>query len=432
MERPKSRELFARAKQLMPGGVNSPVRAFKSVGGEPIFIERAEGAHLFDVDGNKYLDFVCSWGPLILGHAHPAVVNAVKEAAIEGTSFGAATLREIELSERIISAVPTLEKVRFTSSGTEAAMSALRLARGFTGRDKIIKFSGCYHGHADPFLVEAGSGVATLGIPGSVGVTTGTAKDTLTVAYNDLDGVRALMEECGSEIAAIMLEPIACNMGMVKPEPGFLQGLREICDQYGSVLFFDEVITGFRVGLGGAQELYGVMPDMSAFGKVIGSGLPVGAYGGRADIMNWVAPSGPVYQAGTLSGNPLAMAAGKAAFDVLAAPGFYEELEKKGAFFESLIRPILDKYDQPAHFERQGSLFYMWFKENASNAPKNYDEIKTGSPERYGKFFWELMNRGVYLAPSAFEVGFISAAHQESDLEFAASAIDEAFAALSA
>ena len=431
MERSKSRELFARALKLMPGGVNSPVRAFKSVGGEPIFISEAKGAHLRDVDGNKYLDFVCSWGPLILGHAHPKIVKAVQDAASEGTSFGAATLREIELSERIIQAVPSLEKVRFTSSGTEAAMSALRLARGYTGKDKIIKFSGCYHGHADPFLVEAGSGVATLGIPGSVGVTEGTAKDTLTVAFNDLEGVQALMNECGDQIAAIMLEPIACNMGMVKPAPGFLEGLRKICDHHGAVLFFDEVITGFRVGLGGAQELYGVMPDMSAFGKVIGSGLPVGAYGGRAEIMDWVAPSGPVYQAGTLSGNPLAMAAGKAAIDELASPGFYDELEEKAAHFEGLIQPILEKHHHPAHFQRQGSLFYFWFKHGAQSAPRDYADIKTGSPEYYGKFFWELMNRGVYMAPSAFEVGFISTAHTLEDLTFAAKTIDEAFTALS-
>lgn len=430
MERSKSRELFARALKLMPGGVNSPVRAFKSVGGEPIFISQAKGAHLTDVDGNRYLDFVCSWGPLILGHAHPKIVRAVQDAASEGTSFGAATLREIELSERIIKAVPSLEKVRFTSSGTEAAMSALRLARGYTGKDKIIKFSGCYHGHADPFLVEAGSGVATLGIPGSVGVTEGTAKDTLTVAFNDLEGVQALMNECGDEIAAIMLEPIACNMGMVKPTPGFLEGLRKICDHHGAVLFFDEVITGFRVGLGGAQELYGVMPDMSAFGKVIGSGLPVGAYGGRAEIMDWVAPSGPVYQAGTLSGNPLAMAAGKAAMDELASPGFYDALEEKSAYFERLIQPILEKHHYPAHFERQGSLFYFWFKEGSRTPPGNYAEIKTGSPERYGAFFWELMNRGVYMAPSAFEVGFISTAHTNEDLTFAAGVIDEAFASM--
>ena len=428
MLRERSAALFDRATKLMPGGVNSPVRAFGSVNESPIFIERAAGPHVFDVDGNKYTDFVCSWGPLILGHAHPAVVEAVKTAASAGTSFGATTEREVELAERVIEAVPSLEVIRFVNSGTEATMSALRLARGFTGRDRVIKFSGCYHGHADAFLTDAGSGLATLGIPASAGVPEGTARDTVTLPYNDLAAVESMMKASGSEIAAIILEPIACNMGMVKPIAGFLEGLRSLCDQHGSLLIFDEVITGFRVALGGAQAHYGVLPDLSTFGKVIGAGLPVGAYGGRADIMQKIAPLGPVYQAGTLSGNPLAMAAGIAALTELSKPGVYDALEERGQYFESKLSAVLDKHGQPGLLNRAGSIFYLWMNPDASGAPNNYDDIKQGRPELYAQLFTKLLDRGVYLAPSGFEVGFISTAHTQSELDSTVSAIDDALA----
>ncbi|MBT6176226.1 MAG: glutamate-1-semialdehyde 2,1-aminomutase [Deltaproteobacteria bacterium] len=429
MNTKRSESLNQRATKLMPGGVNSPVRAFGSVGGSPVFIDHAQGSTVTDVDGNDYLDYVCSWGPLILGHAHPAVVATIQEAAVKGTSFGAATEKEVELAERVTRLVPSVEVVRFVSSGTEATMSALRLARGFTGRDRCIKFSGCYHGHTDAFLTDAGSGVATLGIPGSAGVPEGTARDTITLPYNDLEALDGYMAEHGDEVAAIILEPIACNMGMVKPNPGFLDGLRRACDQAGALLIFDEVITGFRVALGGAQELYGVKPDLTTFGKIIGAGLPVGAYGGRADIMSKVAPLGPVYQAGTLSGNPLAMAAGIAALDELAKPGVYESLEEKGAYLEKGISTLLKKYGRPGFLNRCGSIFYLWLSEGAEACPKDYADVKRGNTELYGSLFRELLNRGVYLAPSGFEVGFISTAHTFDDLDKTLEKMDEAFTA---
>ncbi len=428
MKNERSQALYQRATQLMPGGVNSPVRAFGSVGGSPVFIESAAGSTITDADDNTYTDFVCSWGPLILGHAHEAVVKAIQEAAAKGTSFGAATEKEIELAQRVTAAVPSVEVVRFVSSGTEATMSALRLARGFTGRDRCIKFSGCYHGHTDAFLTDAGSGVATLGIPGSAGVPEGTARDTITLPYNDLDTLTTYMREHGDQVAAIILEPIACNMGMVKPKDGFLEGLRKACDEAGALLIFDEVITGFRVALGGAQELYGVKPDLTTFGKIIGAGLPVGAYGGRADIMAKVAPLGPVYQAGTLSGNPLAMAAGIAALDELAKPGVYESLEEKGAYFERGLSTLLEKYGRPGFLNRCGSIFYLWMAPSVETCPRNYEEIKRGNSELYGKVFRALLKRGVYLAPSGFEVGFISTAHTFDDLDKTLEAFDEAFA----
>jgi glutamate-1-semialdehyde 2,1-aminomutase len=427
MKTERSQALFQRATKLMPGGVNSPVRAFGSVGGSPVFIESAKGSEITDADDNTYTDFVCSWGPLILGHAHPSVVSAIQDAASKGTSFGAATEKEIELAQRVTQAVPSVEIVRFVSSGTEATMSALRLARGFTGRDRCIKFSGCYHGHTDAFLTDAGSGVATLGIPGSAGVPEGTAKDTITLPYNDLDTLTTYMQEHGDQVAAIILEPIACNMGMVKPQDGFLQGLRKACDEAGALLIFDEVITGFRVALGGAQELYGITPDLTTFGKIIGAGLPVGAYGGRADIMAKVAPLGPVYQAGTLSGNPLAMAAGIAALDELSKPGVYESLEEKGAYFERGVATLLEKYGRPGFLNRCGSIFYLWLGADADHCPRNYEEIKQGDPELYGKLFRALLSRGVYLAPSGFEVGFISTAHSFEDLDKTLVSLDEAF-----
>jgi glutamate-1-semialdehyde 2,1-aminomutase len=413
----------------MPGGVNSPVRAFGSVGGSPVFIDHAKGSKVTDVDGNEYLDYVCSWGPLILGHAHPGVVATIQEAALQGTSFGAATEKEVELAERVTRLVPSVEVVRFVSSGTEATMSALRLARGFTGRDRCIKFSGCYHGHTDAFLTDAGSGVATLGIPGSAGVPEGTARDTITLPYNDLPAIEAYMSEHGDQVAAIILEPIACNMGMVKPKPGFLAALRRACDKTGSLLIFDEVITGFRVALGGAQELYGIKPDLTTFGKIIGAGLPVGAYGGRADVMAKVAPMGPVYQAGTLSGNPLAMAAGIAALDELAKPGVFESLEEKGAYFEKGVSTLLEKYGRPGFLNRCGSIFYLWLCGQAGACPKDYEDVKRGDTQLYGKLFRELLSRGVYLAPSGFEVGFISTAHSFDDLDKTLEKMDEAFAA---
>jgi len=427
MNTERSQALYKRATELMPGGVNSPVRAFGSVGGSPIFIDRGEGPRVIDVDGNAYLDYVCSWGPLILGHAHPAVVEAIVSTAAKGTSFGATTEKEVELAQLVIEAVESVDVIRFVSSGTEATMSALRLARGYTQRDRVIKFAGCYHGHTDAFLTDAGSGVATLGIPGSAGVPENTAKDTITLPYNDLDSVSAYLSQHGAEVAAIILEPIACNMGMVKPVDGFLAGLRELCDKHGSLLIFDEVITGFRVGLGGAQKLYGVQADLTTFGKIIGAGLPVGAYGGRADIMAKIAPCGPVYQAGTLSGNPLAMAAGIAALKELSKESTYISLEEKGAYFEAGVRTLLDKYDQPAFFNRVGSIFYLWMCDDAQQAPRNYQDIKGGSPERYAKLFRHLLADGVYLAPSGFEVGFISTAHTFSDLDTTLEKLDSAF-----
>nr|ADI21616.1 glutamate-1-semialdehyde aminotransferase [uncultured myxobacterium HF0130_06F04] len=430
MIRERSAALYSRATQLMPGGVNSPVRAFGSVNESPIFIQSAAGPHVFDVDGNRYTDFVCSWGPLILGHAHPSVVEAIRTAAAQGTSFGATTEREVELAEKVIQAVPSLEVVRFVNSGTEATMSALRLARGFTGRDKVIKFSGCYHGHADAFLTDAGSGLATLGIPASAGVPKGTAEDTITVAYNDLEAVEDVLKSHGEEIAAIILEPIACNMGMVKPASGFLKGLRSLCDQFGALLIFDEVITGFRVALGGAQALYDVTPDLSTFGKVIGAGLPVGAYGGRADIMQKIAPLGPVYQAGTLSGNPLAMAAGIAALNELSKEGTYEALESKGAYFEKSLNEILAKHNHPGFLNRAGSIFYLWMKSGAQQGPVDYNQVKEGSGELYAQLFSGLLDHGVYLAPSGFEVGFISTAHTLADLDHAVGAIEQSLASL--
>ncbi|MBI5511201.1 MAG: glutamate-1-semialdehyde 2,1-aminomutase [Deltaproteobacteria bacterium] len=426
MRRERSTKLFERAVKLIPGGVNSPVRAFKAVGGNPIFISRGEGPFIHDADGNRYIDYVCSWGPLILGHAPAAVLDAIGRAAKDGTSFGWATAREVELAERVANAVPSVERVRFVNSGTEATMSALRLARGFTGRDRVLKFSGCYHGHADAFLSEAGSGVATLGIPGSAGVPVGAAKDTLTAPYNDLEQTRELFATVGGEIAAVIVEPVACNMGLVPPQDGFLPGLRELCDAHGALLIFDEVITGFRLGLAGAQGYYKVRPDLSTFGKVIGGGLPVGAYGGRADIMEKVAPLGPVYQAGTLSGNPLAMAAGLATLEALSRPSFYDDLERVSAALATGLSEVLGKHDHIARFDRVASIFYLWFKANADHPARDYAEIKTADAGLYGKFFNALLQQGVALAPSAFEVGFVSSSHQQTHVDATLTAVDRA------
>jgi len=427
----RSKKLFERASQIIPGGVSSPVRAFKAVGGEPVFMTRGEGPFIYDVDGNRYIDYVCSWGPLILGHAPAQVLEEINRAAKDGTSFGWATTREIELAERCQKAVPSLEMVRFVNSGTEATMSALRLARGFTGRDKLVKFAGCYHGHADAFLSEsAGSGLATLGIPGSAGVPEGAAKDTITVPYNDLDKVDALFKKSGDTIAAIILEPVAANMGLVPPAPGFLKGLRSICDKHGTLLIFDEVITGFRLGLGGAQGHFGVRPDLTTFGKIIGGGLPVGAYGGRRDVMSKVAPLGPVYQAGTLSGNPLAMAAGIAVLDALAKPGFYEPLAVETAALVAGLNEAFASAGKVALAYHLGSIFGVWFKGAATKPPADYEEIKTADTQRFGKFFRALLEEGVALAPSAFEVGFVSAAHQRTHIDATITAVKRALAAL--
>jgi len=426
MRRDQSQKLYEKAVGLLPGGVDSPVRAFKAVGGNPIFVSHGEGPFIHDADGNRYIDYVCSWGPLILGHAPAAVIEAVSQAAREGTSFGYSTAREVELAEHVVNAVPSVERVRFVNSGTEATMSALRLARGFTGRDRVIKFAGCYHGHADAFLADAGSGVATLGIPGSAGVPEGAVRDSLTVPFNDLDAVTATFAEAGDTVAAVIVEPVACNMGLVQPQPGFLEGLRSLCDQHGALLIFDEVITGFRLGLGGAQEHFGVRPDLSTFGKVIGGGLPVGAYGGRADVMNKVAPLGPVYQAGTLSGNPLAMAAGIATLEQIEQPGFYDGLETHTASLEHGLSELFAKYGNLARVERIASILYMWFKPEQTTPPTSYDDIKSADAALFGRFFAALLDQGVAIAPSAFEVGFVSAAHQQSHIDTTIAAVDRA------
>ena len=426
MRRERSKRLVARSLKVIPGGVSSPVRAFKAVGGEPFFASKGDGPYLHDVDGNRYIDYVGSWGPLIVGHAHPWVVEALHQAAQDGTTFGCCTAREVELAERICALMPSIERVRFVNSGTEATMSALRLARAFTGKPGMLKFAGGYHGHADPFLADAGSGLATFGIPASAGVLPSATADTLTVPFNDLAAVEAAMQQAADRLAAVFIEPIPCNIGLVPPVPGFLEGLRALCDKYGILLVFDEVISGFRVAAGGAQALYNVKPDLTTLGKVVGGGLPVGAYGGRADIMEKVAPLGPVYQAGTLSGNPLAMAAGIATLDLCAQPGFYDSLEATAATFEREVNAVLDKHDRPGRLNRIGSIFHLWFKSGATAPPRNFEEIKTADSARYGRFFQALLQEGVYMAPSSFEVGFISSAHSTTQIESTVTAIDQA------
>jgi glutamate-1-semialdehyde 2,1-aminomutase len=406
----RSHALFDEALKLMPGGVNSPVRAFRGVGGEPVFIDHANGPYLYDVDRNRYLDYVQSWGPMILGHGHPAVLEAVTRASMRGFSFGAPTEAESTLARLVIESVPSIEMVRFVNSGTEATMSALRLARAFTGRNKIIKFSGCYHGHADMLLVQAGSGVATMGLPDSPGVPVEATSNTLIASYNDSAVVEELFRTYPEEIAAIIVEPAAANMGLVLPLPGFLEKLRTLCDTYGALLIFDEVMTGFRVALGGMQERVGIMPDLTCLGKIIGGGLPVGAYGGRREIMQLVAPLGPMYQAGTLAGNPLAMAAGIATLQELRRPGQYEKLEHKGKLLSDGIEQVLLETGGAVQFVRIGGIFCLFF---TAQHVVDYTSARTADTQRFARFFWNMLEHGVYLPPSQFEGCFISLALED-------------------
>ncbi len=424
----RSQSLYTEAQRYMPGGVNSPVRAFRAVGGEPLFIARGEGPYIYDVDGQRYIDYVLSWGPLILGHAHPQVVGALKEAAERGISYGAPTALETELAKRVVEAVPSVEMVRFVNSGTEATMSALRLARAYTGRSKIIKFEGCYHGHADFLLVRAGSGVTTFALPDSPGVPEGTAQDTLVAPYNDLQAVDRLFSENRGQIAAVIVEPVAGNMGVIPPEPGFLEGLRGVTKAEGALLIFDEVITGFRVAYGGAQALYGVTPDLTCLGKVIGGGLPVGAYGGRREIMEMVAPLGPMYQAGTLSGNPLAMTAGIETLKVLTQPGAYQRLEDKSAQLAAGLRAAAEAARIPVFQTRVGSMFCTFF---SAERVVDCASAKRSDSNKYALFFRAMLENGVYLAPSQFEAGFLSLAHSEQDIERTVRAAEVAFSGLS-
>lgn len=427
MKNDQSKKLFAQAQQLIPGGVNSPVRACRSVGAEPRFIHHAQGCYLYDEDGNEYVDYVGSWGPMILGHRHPAVIDALEASLCLGTSFGAPTEMEIELARLVVDAVPSVEMVRMVNSGTEATMSAIRLARGATGRETILKFDGCYHGHADTLLVDAGSGVATLAIAGSPGVPQGFIEQTLSLPYNDAEAVEKVMGEQGDQIAAVIVEPVAGNMGLVTPADGFLEALRKRCDQYGSILIFDEVMTGFRVAYGGAQTLYGIQPDLSCFGKIIGGGLPVGAYGGRRDLMARVAPQGPVYQAGTLSGNPLAMAAGIATLREIARPGFYEDLDVVSArLMEGLVSEA-DRAGIEVTVDRVGSMLGLFF---APGPVSNFEDAKKSDLDRFSKYYNAMLAQGIYLAPSQFEAGFVSAAHDDAAIDKTLAAARKAFAEL--
>ncbi len=410
----RSAKLFASAQQLIPGGVNSPVRAFRSVGGQPLFIERAKGARLYDVDGNSYIDYVLSWGPMILGHAAPPVINAIKRAAGRGTSYGAPTALEVELAAQIRAAFPSMEKVRLVSSGTEAVMSAIRVARGFTKRDTILKFEGCYHGHSDYLLAKSGSGLATLGIPDSLGVPADFAKHTLTAPYNDIRTVQRIIKERGKQLACIILEPIAGNMGVIPPAHDFLQELRRLTIEQDILLIFDEVISGFRVSYGGAQALYGITPDLTVLGKIIGGGLPVGAYGGRKEIMDLIAPSGPVYQAGTLSGNPLAVTAGLATLKQLRAKGLYKKLDERAAALAQGLGEAAKKANIPLTQTRVGSMLTAFF---TASPVVDWNSAKLSDTKRYGRFFHKMLEQGIYLAPSQFEAAFLSTAHTATDVD---------------
>ena len=423
----RSIKLFAEAQRLIPGGVNSPVRAFRSVGGQPRFIKRAKGARLYDLDGNTYIDYVLSWGPMILGHAPAPVINAIKKAAGQGTSYGAPTELEVELARQIRDAVPSMEKIRLVSSGTEAVMSAIRVARGFTRRDDILKFEGCYHGHSDYLLAKAGSGLATLGIPDSLGVPSDFAKHTLTAPYNDIRTVQEIVKERGNQLACIILEPIAGNMGVVPPAPGFLQALRQLTIEHDILLILDEVISGFRVSYGGAQALYGIKPDLTVLGKIIGGGLPVGAYGGRKEVMDLIAPSGPVYQAGTLSGNPLAVTAGLATLKQLRAKGIYKKLEERSAALAKGIGEAAKKAGIPLTQTRVGSMLTSFF---TTGPVMDWNSAKRSDTKRYGQFFHKMLEQGVYFAPSQFEAAFLSTAHTSADIEKTIRAAHAAFKSL--
>ena len=423
-----SSELFQRAQQHIPGGVNSPVRAFTGVGGEPVFIQRAEGACLYDVDDKAYIDYVGSWGPMITGHANPAIIEAITRQMQNGLSFGTPTEIEIELAEKVCQLVPSIEQVRMVNSGTEATMTAIRLARGYTGRDKIVKFEGCYHGHADSLLVKAGSGALTLGEPTSPGVPKALAEQTLTLTFNDLDSVKEAFKAYGDEIACVIIEPVAGNMNCIPPEPGFLQGLRQICDDYQSVLIFDEVMTGFRVALGGAQAHYNITPDLTTLGKVIGGGLPVGAFGGKREIMQHISPTGPVYQAGTLSGNPLAMAAGLTILDQVSESGFYERLSQMAATLMQGFEAEAEKAGIPLSSNQVGGMFGFFFSEEKNIS--RFSQVSACDIDAFKRFYHAMLAEGVYLAPSAFEAGFVSSAHTDAHIEQTIAAAGKAFAAL--
>ena len=424
----KSEQLFQQAQKVIPGGVNSPVRAFQAVGGTPIFIERTDGAYVYDADGKRYIDYLQSWGPMILGHNHPAILDAVVKTAQKGLSFGAPTAIETELAERICDIMPGMDLVRFVSSGTEATMSAIRLARGYTGRDKIVKFEGCYHGHSDSLLVKAGSGALTLGVPTSPGVPASLAEHTITLTYNDLDNVKQAFAEIGAQIACIIVEPVAGNMNCVPPVPGFLEGLREICDQFGTVFIIDEVMTGFRLGLQGAQGYYGVTPDLTTLGKVIGGGMPVGAFGGKREIMEQIAPLGPVYQAGTLSGNPVAMAAGLACLNEISKPGFYEPIFERTTRLAEGLDELASLADIPFTTNHVGSMVGGFFTD--VSPVTNFKQVMAGNTERFNRFFHGMLNEGVYLAPACYETGFMSAAHSDEDIDETLAAADRVFQSL--
>ena len=420
----QSKTLFQKAQQFIPGGVNSPVRACKSVGCDPLFIKRAAGSKVYDVDGNEFVDFVCSWGPMILGHNHPAIVKALQEALVDGTSFGAPTPREIDLAKLVVEAVPSVEKVRFVSSGTDATMSAIRLARGYTGKKVVVKFDGCYHGHADSFLVKAGSGVVTLGIPGSPGVPEDIVRNTLSIPYNNMEILEKTLTDESLDIACVIIEPVAGNMGVIPPAPAFLANLRKLTEKMGIVLIFDEVITGFRLSYGGAQQKFGIMPDLTCLGKIIGGGLPVGAYGGKREIMDKIAPDGPVYQAGTLSGNPLAMAAGIAMLTELGKPGFYDELDRKAEKFAKDLSYISEKSGVDVTLNRVGSMMTGFF---TAEPVSDFDSAMKADTGKYAAHYREMLGQGVYLAPSQFEAAFISAAQTETDLELALEKTESSF-----
>jgi len=420
----KSQILYNESIKYIPGGVNSPVRAFKSVGGNPIFIERGQGSKIYDVDGNEYIDYVCSWGPLILGHSHPEVVSALNKQATKGTSYGAPTELELKLAQMIVDAFPAVQMVRMVNSGTEATMSAIRLARGFTGRGKIVKFEGCYHGHGDSFLIKAGSGALTLGVPTSPGVPAEIAGMTIVAKYNDLDGLRKIFEEEGRNISAVIVEPIAANVGLILPNDGYLKGLRELTQKYESLLIFDEVITGFRVAYGGVQTLYDIEPDLTCLGKIIGGGLPVGAYGGRREIMECMAPVGPVYQAGTLSGNPMAMVSGIATLEILQSEGVYSKLEEKSAILADGLKDSAQQAGGCVSFNRIGSMLCAFFTDKDV---VDYDTAVSADTKKYATFFMEMQEQGIYLAPSQFETSFVSLAHTDEDIEKTIEASRSAF-----